>query len=125
MVGVPPQSANERRENDRMEDYYQQMEGVYSSGLIELMRWSLMMDPLQRPQSVFALQKALRKLSEDEHSHSGLLSRLRRLPGGRCVGACRWRTGARGNNPRPADPRRARCPFSRRTASAPGVGWTG
>ena len=79
MVGVPPQSANERRENDRMEGYYQQMEDVYSVGLIQLMRWSLMMDPLQRPQSVFALQKALRKLSEDEHSHSGLLSRLRRL----------------------------------------------
>lgn len=79
MVGVPPQSANERQENDRMEGYYQQMEGVYSAGLIQLMRWSLMMDPLQRPQSVFALQKALRKLSEAANGQSGLLSRLRRL----------------------------------------------
>lgn len=79
MVGVPPQSANERRENDRMEGYYQQMDGVYSAGLIQLIRWSLMMDPLQRPQSVFALQKAMRKLSESAHSQSGLLSRLHRL----------------------------------------------
>jgi serine/threonine protein kinase len=77
MVGVPPQSAHERREDDRMEGYYQQLEGVYSSGLIQLMRWSLMVDPLQRPQSVFALQKALRKIGEA--AESGLLSRLRRL----------------------------------------------
>ena len=77
MVGVPPQSAHERREDDRMEGYYQQLEGVYSSGLIQLMRWSLMVDPLQRPQSVFTLQKALRKIGET--SESGLLSRLRRL----------------------------------------------
>lgn len=79
MVGVPPQSANERREDDRMEAYFEQMEGVYSSGLIQLMRWSLKMDPLQRPQSVFALQKSLRKLSQAAHGHPGLLSRLRRL----------------------------------------------
>ncbi len=79
MVGVPPQSANERREDDRMEAYFEQMEGVYSSGLIQLMRWSLKMDPLQRPQSVFALQKSLRKLSQVAHGHPGLLSRLRRL----------------------------------------------
>ena len=77
MVGVPPQSAHERREDDRMEGYYQQLEGVFSSGLIQLMRWSLMVDPLQRPQSVFTLQKALRKIGET--SESGLLSRLRRL----------------------------------------------
>ena len=79
MVGVPPQSAHERREDDRMEGYYQQLEGVYSSGLIKLMRWSLMVDPLQRPQSVFALQKALRKIGETAHADSGLLARLRRL----------------------------------------------
>lgn len=60
MVGVPPQSANERRENDRTEDYYQQLEDVYSTKLIALMRWSLIVDPMQRPQSVFAMQKALR-----------------------------------------------------------------
>jgi serine/threonine protein kinase len=79
MVGVPPQSAHERREDDRMESYYQQLEGVYSSGLIKLMRWSLMVDPLQRPQSVFALQKALRKMGTSTHVESGLLSRLRHL----------------------------------------------
>lgn len=79
MVGVPPQSAHERKEHDRMEGYYQQMEGVYSSGLINLMRWCLMTDPLQRPQSVFALQKSMRKLVVAAHGDSGLLSRLLRL----------------------------------------------
>lgn len=79
MVGVPPQPAHDRREDDRMEGYYQQMEGVYSSGLIKLMRWSLMLDPLQRPQSVFALQNALRKLGDTGQAETGLLLRLRRL----------------------------------------------
>ena len=80
MVGVPPQSANERRENDRMEDYYQQLEDVYSTKLIALMRWSLMVDPMQRPQSVFAMQKALRDSAGSPHGMGGrFIAGVRRL----------------------------------------------
>jgi serine/threonine protein kinase len=60
MVGAPPQAADQRMINDKMESHYSKLEGVYSSELIRVVRWSLMIDPLQRPQSVFAMQKALK-----------------------------------------------------------------
>lgn len=61
MVGAPPQPADQRRTNDKMETYFHKLEGLYSSDLIDVIRWSLQIDPLKRPQSVFALQKALRE----------------------------------------------------------------
>lgn len=80
MVGVPPQAASERLSDDRMDNYYQQLQGVYSPDLIALMRRSLMIDPLKRPQSVFALQKALRESAlANAQADEGILSRLRRL----------------------------------------------
>jgi serine/threonine protein kinase len=60
MVGAPPQPADQRMINDKMESHYSKLEGVYSAELIQVIRWSLMVDPLERPQSVFALQKALK-----------------------------------------------------------------
>lgn len=61
MVGAPPQAADQRQKADRMESHYQKLHGLYSPELIQVVRWSLMINPLERPQSVFALQKALRK----------------------------------------------------------------
>ncbi len=81
MVGVPPQSAMERKREDRMEDFYHQLHGLYSSELIDIVRSSLMLEPLKRPQSVFALQKALRPPSKSTSEPDNLLSRLRRLVG--------------------------------------------
>jgi serine/threonine protein kinase len=60
MVGAPPQAADQRMINDKMESHYSKLEGVYSAELIRVVRWSLMIDPLQRPQSVFAMQRALK-----------------------------------------------------------------
>ncbi|MEO7031510.1 MAG: serine/threonine-protein kinase [Herbaspirillum sp.] len=59
MVGAPPQAADQRKKNDRMDSHLQKLEGLYSPELIEVVRSCLKNDPLQRPQSVFALQKAL------------------------------------------------------------------
>jgi len=61
MVGAPPQPADQRKVNDKMEDHFRKLEGMYSSELVQMIRWSLCIDPLERPQSVFALQKALRE----------------------------------------------------------------
>ncbi|HZW22338.1 serine/threonine-protein kinase [Noviherbaspirillum sp.] len=61
MVGAPPQPADQRKTNDRMEDHFRKLEGMYSRELIQVIRWSLRLEPLERPQSVFALQKALRE----------------------------------------------------------------
>ena len=79
MVGVPPQSAHERRRDDRMEQFYTELHALYTPELVQLVRSSLMLDPLKRPQSVFALQKSMRDgIGPIGASHS-LLSRLRRL----------------------------------------------
>ncbi|MBC3830245.1 serine/threonine protein kinase [Undibacterium amnicola] len=59
MVGAPPQPADQRKTNDKMEAHYKKLEGTYSSELIDVVRMCLKLDPMERPQSVFALQKAL------------------------------------------------------------------
>lgn len=61
MVGAPPQPADQRQANDKMEDHFRKLESMYSRELIQVIRWCLRIDPLERPQSVFALQKALRE----------------------------------------------------------------
>ncbi len=84
MVGVPPQSSVERKREDRMDGYLDALRSLYSAELIDLVRWSLQIDPLQRPQSVYALQKLMRPLADavapahaDAAVHPpGLLSRL-------------------------------------------------
>jgi serine/threonine protein kinase len=81
MTGFAPQAANERKKQDRMEHDCRACSGVYSSLLIQLIRWSLMLDPLQRPQSVFNLQNALRHTASNEQgvlSPHNLLSQLKR-----------------------------------------------
>jgi hypothetical protein len=81
MTGFAPQAANERKKQDRMEHDYLACSGVYSSLLTQLIRWSLMLDPLQRPQSVFNLQNALRQTSSHKQSlpsQHNLLSQLKR-----------------------------------------------
>jgi hypothetical protein len=79
MVGVPPQSANEREREDRMDEFYGELETIYTRDLLNLVRWSLMLDPLQRPQSVFALQKAMRLLPDPAQAPDTLLSRLQKM----------------------------------------------
>lgn len=61
MVGAPPQPADQRKNNDKMDDHFRKLESMYSRELIQVIRWALRIDPLERPQSVFALQKALRE----------------------------------------------------------------
>jgi serine/threonine protein kinase len=75
MVGTPPQPSDQRSVNDRMDSHYRKLEGVYSAELIEVIRWSLMVDPLQRPQSVFALQKAL-QTTMPEKKETGAMEKI-------------------------------------------------
>ncbi len=55
---APPPAA-ERLARDRCVPASKAGAGKYSSALLELVDWCLRLDPLQRPQSVLALQKAL------------------------------------------------------------------
>lgn len=84
MTGHAPQAANDRKKHDRMEEHYRACRDVYSSLMIQLTRWSLMLDPLQRPQSVFNLQNALRQTITHEQKLQApekLLSQLKRWMG--------------------------------------------
>jgi hypothetical protein len=59
-----------------MEEHLRKLEGMYSRELIQLIRWSLQIDPLERPQSVFALQKALREHMMPEKKEETLLEKI-------------------------------------------------
>jgi serine/threonine protein kinase len=57
MQGYPPNDAPQRLEKDRLSLSLSRQRGVYSDNLIEVVEWCMSLDPLSRPQSVFALQK--------------------------------------------------------------------
>ncbi|MBI3713966.1 MAG: serine/threonine protein kinase [Burkholderiales bacterium] len=72
MVGAPPQPSDQRKTNDKMEAHYKKLEGTYSAELIDVVRMCLKLDPMERPQSVFALQKALSMKSPPQRELSFL-----------------------------------------------------
>ena len=59
MTGITPQPVDQRRQEDKMPALLDKLEGRYSPELVTLVRSCLALDPLARPQSVFAIQKAL------------------------------------------------------------------
>lgn len=59
MAGAPPQPADQRKSDDRMPAHFDKLAGIYSNDLVTMVRSCLEMDPLARPQSVFAVQKVL------------------------------------------------------------------
>jgi eukaryotic-like serine/threonine-protein kinase len=61
MVGAPTQPADQRELADKMPKILNGLRSKYSEPLIQLVDWCLKLNPLDRPQSVFALQRALRK----------------------------------------------------------------
>jgi serine/threonine protein kinase len=58
-AGAAPQPANARVEEDLLVPASRAWSGEYAADLLEIVDWCLRLDHLQRPQSVFALQKAL------------------------------------------------------------------
>ncbi len=61
MVGAPAQPADQRELADKMPKLLNNLGSKYSEPMIQLVDWCLKLNPLDRPQSVFALQRALRK----------------------------------------------------------------
>ena len=59
MQGEPPPSATQRQGADPLNEVLSRLRAAYSGALIEVVRWCMAPDPLARPQSVFALQRAL------------------------------------------------------------------
>jgi len=59
MHGYPPSEAPQRKGEDPMVQSFRRLQGVYSDNLLEVVQWCMALEPLSRPQSVFALQKEL------------------------------------------------------------------
>jgi serine/threonine protein kinase len=59
MTGLPPQPADQRRQEDKMDAQFARLESAWSGELVRMVRACLALDPLARPQSVFAVQKVL------------------------------------------------------------------
>ena len=59
IAGAAPQAADSRVEKDRLIPAMVRWEGLYSDQLLETIDWCLCLNHMYRPQSVFALQKAL------------------------------------------------------------------
>ena len=77
MQGYPPSEAPQRQEKDRIAIALGRLRGVYSDNLIEVVEWCMAMDPLSRPQSVFALQKELSREGERKYTRLSVTEKVR------------------------------------------------
>ncbi|MEZ5606264.1 MAG: serine/threonine-protein kinase [Burkholderiaceae bacterium] len=77
MHGFPPNEAPQRLEKDRLALSLTRMRGLYSDSLIEMVEWCMALDPLSRPQSVFALQKELSREGERRYTKLSMAERVR------------------------------------------------
>jgi serine/threonine protein kinase len=77
MQGYPPNDAPQRLEKDRLSLALSRLRGVYSDNLIEVVEWCMSLDPLSRPQSVFALQKELSQESERRYTRLSVGEKMR------------------------------------------------
>lgn len=77
MQGYPPNEAPQRLENDRIAIALARLRGVYSDNLIEVVEWCMSLDPLSRPQSVFALQKELSREGERRYTKLSVTEKVR------------------------------------------------
>jgi serine/threonine protein kinase len=75
--GFPPNEAPQRLEKDRIAIALGRLRGVYSDNLIEVVEWCMSLDPLSRPQSVFALQKELSREGERKYTKLSVSEKVR------------------------------------------------
>jgi hypothetical protein len=82
LAAFAPQAADARVQEDHLVPAKKIWNGQYSDNLLEVIDWCLRLDPLERPQSVFALQKTLTGEKEPEHhGRAPLLDRMRGMLG--------------------------------------------
>jgi serine/threonine protein kinase len=72
MAGAPPQAADGRKALDEMAARFDKLDGAYSPELLAMVRSCLALDPLARPQSVFAVQKVLQAAPSREAARAAV-----------------------------------------------------
>ena len=77
MQGYPPNDAPQRLEKDRLTLSLSRLRGVYSDNLLEVVEWCMSLDALERPQSVFALQKELSREGERKYTKLSVAEKMR------------------------------------------------
>jgi serine/threonine protein kinase len=77
MHGFPPTDAPQRQGKDKLSLALARLRGVYSDHLIDVVKWCMALDPMARPQSVFALQKELGRLVERRYTRLSVGERVR------------------------------------------------
>jgi serine/threonine protein kinase len=77
MQGYPPNEAPQRQDKDRIAIALTRLRGVYSDNLIEVVEWCMALDPLSRPQSVFALQKEMNREGERRYTRLSVGEKVR------------------------------------------------
>lgn len=77
MQGYPPNDAPQRQEKDRLALSMNRLRGVYSDNLIEMVEWCMALNALDRPQSVFALQKELSRETERQYTRLSVTEKMR------------------------------------------------
>jgi serine/threonine protein kinase len=77
MQGYPPNEAPQRLDKDRIASALTRLRGIYSDNLIEVVEWCMALDPLSRPQSVFALQKELTREGERRYTKLSVAEKMR------------------------------------------------
>lgn len=79
LAHASPQAANLRLKNDELELAAQRWQSKYSSQLLKVIDWCMRLDYLERPMSVFALQKELTELPPVAGPDNWLAALNRRL----------------------------------------------
>lgn len=77
MLGYPPSEAPQRQTSDKMTLTLKRLQGVYSDNLMEVVQWCMALDPLARPQSVFALQKQLNRGGDRRYTRLSVGDKVR------------------------------------------------
>jgi serine/threonine protein kinase len=78
LAGYPPQAADARLLNDKLVPASVNWRGAYSDQLLETIDQCLKLNYMERPQSVFSLQKVLMDRSAMTSPRSSLLSSIKR-----------------------------------------------
>ena len=76
MQGCPPPEVPQRQKADSLPQMLERLRGPYTDSLIDVVGWCMQLDALARPQSVFALQRALSREPEAHRSPPALIRRL-------------------------------------------------
>jgi serine/threonine protein kinase len=77
MHGHPPSDVPRRLQRERLTPALARLRGIYSDNLIELVQWCMALEPLARPQSVFALQKEISRACALRYTKLSVRERLR------------------------------------------------